>query len=55
MSAPIPASHFCGNCIGFLSKAQERYSELTHAYLDRRNGKGWEERMEKAIHDVKKN
>lgn len=36
-------------------KAQERYSELTHAYLDRRNGKGWEERMEKAIHDVKKN
>ncbi len=36
-------------------KAQERYSELTHAYLDRRNGKGWEERMEKTIHDVKKN
>lgn len=35
-------------------KAQEKYSELTHPYLDRRNEKGWEGRMEKAIHDLKK-
>ncbi|NML69746.1 hypothetical protein HHL23_08050 [Chryseobacterium sp. RP-3-3] len=35
-------------------KAQEKYSELTHPYLDKRNGKGWEGRMEKAIHDLKK-
>lgn len=35
-------------------EAQEKYSELTHPYLDRRNGKGWEGRMEKEIHDLKK-
>lgn len=35
-------------------KAQEKYNELTDAYLEKRNGKGWEERMEKEIDAVKK-
>lgn len=45
---------FAVTALASYQKAQERYSELTHPYLDRRNGKGWEGRMEKAIHDVKK-
>ncbi|KMQ60273.1 hypothetical protein ACM46_18890 [Chryseobacterium angstadtii] len=35
-------------------KAQEKYDEITNPYLEKRNGKGWKERMKKEIDDVKK-
>ena len=35
-------------------KAQEKYIELTEIYLERRNGKNWEERMNREIEVLKK-
>jgi len=35
-------------------KAQEKYNELTDHYLEKRNGKGWKERMKREIGDLKK-
>lgn len=35
-------------------KAQEKYSELTDPYLEKRNGKDWKERMKKEIDELKK-
>ncbi|KPE49416.1 hypothetical protein [Chryseobacterium indologenes] len=35
-------------------KAREKYSELTESYLKKRNGKGWEERMNQEIEGLKK-
>ncbi|MCQ9640022.1 hypothetical protein MP478_11555 [Chryseobacterium sp. WG14] len=40
---------------GFETTGQEKYSEIVYPYLDRRNGKGWEDRMQKEINTVKKN
>ncbi|WP_223607081.1 hypothetical protein [Chryseobacterium sp. OSA05B] len=34
-------------------KAQEKYSELTAPYLEKRNGKGWKERMKKDMDGLK--
>jgi len=38
-----------------LTKAQEEYIKLTDVYLNKRNGKGWRETMEKQIDSIKKN
>ena len=35
-------------------EGQKRYEETVKPYLDKRNGKGWEERMDKEIEKVKK-
>lgn len=34
------------------NKAQEKYTELTDAYLEKRNGKGWKDKMKKEIDEV---
>ena len=34
-------------------KGQEKYKETVQPYLEKRNGKGWEERMEKEIKMIK--
>lgn len=34
-------------------KAQEKYTETVNPYLEQRNGKGWENRMQKEIDDFK--
>jgi hypothetical protein len=36
-----------------LIKAQEEYERLTKPYLDKRNGPGWERRMEQQIEEVR--
>lgn len=38
-----------------LTKSQEEYERLTSPYLEKRNGKGWEEKMKKEIDDINKN
>lgn len=35
-------------------KAQEKYDDTVMPYLDKRNGKGWKQRMEKEIEKLKK-
>lgn len=35
-------------------KAQEKYDDTVMPYLDKRNGKGWQHRMEKEIDNLKK-
>lgn len=35
-------------------KAQEEYERLTKPYLDKRNGPGWEERMERQIEEIRR-
>jgi len=36
-----------------LIMAQEEYERLTRPYLDKRNGSGWEKRMEQQIEEVR--
>lgn len=36
------------------TKAQEKYNELTDSYLEKRNRKGWKDRMKKEIDNLKK-
>ena len=38
-----------------LTKSQEEYYRITKPYLDKRNGKGWEEKMKKEIENINKN
>lgn len=40
---------------GFETTGQEKYSEIVYPHLNRRNGKGWEDRMQKEIDHVEKN
>lgn len=35
-------------------KGQEKYCEVTDSYLEKRNGKGWKERMRKEMDELKK-
>ncbi|WP_458796246.1 FEKKY domain-containing protein [Chryseobacterium proteolyticum] len=35
-------------------KPKKKYKETVQPYLDKRNGKGWENRMEKEIENIKK-
>ena len=35
-------------------KAQEKYKETVKVYLEKRNGKGWEEKMDYEITQLKK-
>lgn len=35
-------------------KAEERYAEIVKPYLDKRNGKNWEDKMQSEIQNVKR-
>ncbi|MDC8106951.1 hypothetical protein ACNFU2_18910 [Chryseobacterium sp. PTM-20240506] len=43
------------NKLIFISvKGEKKYKETVQPYLDKRNGKGWENRMEKEVENIKK-
>lgn len=46
-----------GGCVitGPLLKAQSDYKTITESYLDKRNGKGWRERMNRQIAEIRNN